>query len=127
MNKSPIDNSGAVNAFGSNFNSITSGSSFQNSSVQGASTLKTTGLYEAPDERSSRLIREEADARIGRIESFVLFVVAIIIILTVITICIVILFNSKSSPSGVEWARNIISALIGALAGYITGKNVITK
>ena len=40
MNNSPFDNLGAANTFGQNPNPNASGSTVQNSVVQGASTLK---------------------------------------------------------------------------------------
>ncbi len=78
---------------------------------------------ETPEEIQSRLRREEAADRHERVMS-VIFVASIII---VTSFCLWIIARERSTPDERKWATGLITSIVSAGLGYVTGKATARK
>lgn len=78
---------------------------------------------EHPEERASRLRREEADAEHQRKKDFVLFIIVAIMVCLVALACLWINLSSNYSPDLQKWASSLLTVIVSAILGYMTGKS----
>jgi len=85
---------------------------------------------EPPDERDSRLRREEADARLQRWQNFLTFLVKELLVrLVALTALFAIgiygvsvLIQTSSTATEKEFARSIVTPIVTGLIGFLLGK-----
>jgi hypothetical protein len=78
---------------------------------------------ESPEERDSRLRREEADAAHERWRTSILFGVGIGVALVVGGLCLWATLDQSFSPDTQKWAAAIVTSMIAGILGFLTGKN----
>jgi hypothetical protein len=76
-----------------------------------------------PEERQSRLRREEADAEHQRRKDFALFVIVAVMVSVVATACLWVTLSSGYPADVQKWASSLLTVIISASLGYMTGKS----
>jgi hypothetical protein len=82
---------------------------------------------ESPEERASRLRREEAQAEHERKKDFILFqvtlAVATLVLLTVVGFSLYCLATPTADAEAKKWAATALTSLITGVGGYLYGKS----
>ncbi|WP_088890696.1 hypothetical protein [Leptolyngbya ohadii] len=78
---------------------------------------------ETPEERRSRLRREERKARADLIKELMLYFVGLLLVSALVIISVAIFLNQEASEEWQDWARSTLTATLTAVVGYIFGKN----
>ena len=78
---------------------------------------------ETPEEIQSRLRRDEAADRHERLMSIIL--VASILVVT--SFCLWVISRERSTTDGRKWATGLVTSIVSAGLGYVTGKAVARK
>lgn len=78
---------------------------------------------EHPDERGARLRREHADAEHERRKDLVLLWAVLITVGVVSVVCVVIIAVSGAPVDNAKWATTVLTTIISAGVGYMTGKS----
>ncbi len=78
---------------------------------------------ELPEERASRLQREEAEAYHQRLRTSVFFYTGLTAAVIVGGICLYAALNSSFTIDQQRFVGSIVTLLIGGVAGFLTGKN----
>jgi hypothetical protein len=95
------------------------------------STFDLSGKAESPEERDSRLRREE-EAHSNQqkliVWKFLLkdaagYTVAIILVIVLVVLSVSILKNSSSAQADKDWAKTTLAAISSVVAGYLFGKS----
>jgi hypothetical protein len=81
------------------------------------------GSREHPDELAARLRREEADAEHERRKDLLLLWAVLMTVSVVSVVCIVIIAVSGASVDNAKWATTVLTTIISAGVGYMTGKS----
>jgi hypothetical protein len=75
---------------------------------------------EQPEERRSRLAREEAEAWHKRCRDSVLFAVSMFVVASIFGLCCWAFTSASTSPEDKKWATGVIGLIAGGLVGRLT-------
>lgn len=78
---------------------------------------------ETPEERRSRLRREERKAQADLIKELLLYAVGVLLVGALIIISVTVFLNKEYSQEWQDWARSTLTATLTAVVGYIFGKS----
>ncbi len=78
---------------------------------------------EDPAERDSRLRIEEANAAHQLKKDFALNILACVVILVALGLCVWSIVRASSTEEDRRWAVTLLTAIVSALLGYVTGKS----
>ncbi len=78
---------------------------------------------EHPDERTSRLKREEEEAKHQHQKDFYLFIVTIGVVGLAFLACLFIILSGKYSAETEKTMLALLTLIVGGLVGYLTGKS----
>jgi hypothetical protein len=84
----------------------------------------TIDRIEDPEVRSSRLRREEADARWGRWKEGFLLVFVATGVGVVVYYCFSVVTSPASTADDKKWATSILTAIVSGAVGVLTGKKI---
>ncbi len=87
----------------------------------------TISREELPDERASRLRREEADAKIERNIRFHTFLAFLLAMFGIAGFSIYVLTADGYTDADRRWASAILTGLLTGAVGYITGQKTAGK
>jgi hypothetical protein len=76
----------------------------------------------SPEERKSKLKREERDAFVANLKEIVLSIFALVMTGIFVYICLAIINNPDSSADDKKWATSLITLMASGVIGYLTGK-----
>lgn len=77
---------------------------------------------ETPEELRSRLQREEAAARHERFKDLVILVAVLLGVAVMMAFGLRIAADSNSSPDDKKWATALLTSIVSAGLGFLTGK-----
>jgi|GEM_PF-6951240 cation transport ATPase len=77
---------------------------------------------ETPEERRSRLRREERRAQADLIKELLLYAVGVLLVSALMIISVVVFLNKEYSQEWQDWARSTLTATLTAVVGYVFGK-----
>lgn len=67
---------------------------------------------------------DPAEAKIRRIKDIVLFSFALVFVIAIATVCVYFIFSSSSSNDDKRWSMGLLSSLVSAFIGFITGRSL---
>jgi hypothetical protein len=78
---------------------------------------------EAPDERDARLNRERAEAEHERHKEIMILRAVLTTVGIALLVCIVVIVMPGSPPENAKWATTLLTTIVSAGVGYLTGKS----
>jgi hypothetical protein len=76
----------------------------------------------SPEERKSKLRREEREALFSDITKAVIALFALVMVSIFIYLCLSIINTPSASPDDKKWATSLITLMASGVVGYLTGK-----
>lgn len=80
------------------------------------------GPEEHPEDRVSRLRREERRDRVEHFKGLTLFVLAVLGILVLGAICGRVAFDAQADPDTRKWAQTVLTALVSGVVAFLFGR-----
>lgn len=67
---------------------------------------------------------DPVEAKIRRIKDIVLFAVGLLFVLLIAAVCVYFIFSSSSTSDDKRWSMGVLSSLVTAFLGFITGRSL---
>jgi hypothetical protein len=80
------------------------------------------GPEEHPEDRASRLRREERRDKAEHFKSLTLFALAVVGIVAVGALCGNVAFDGRSDPETRKWAQTMLTALLSGVISFLFGR-----